>query len=271
MNTHVEFLRLLQRRNPMDINEDSLYQYLLFSSPIRYTNDLVLYPVKMGDILDFSLFKSSITVRKNSIFPVKRIIKMSYLEFIFYCHNNIDLAIEYQMPLLPRYYSFAFMLLKLAFNGQEVLANPETGGFKINGIKITDDQFDDIRRIIIIQNGIDFDIDEFLHYDTEQELLKAQDAVSGKEKASLEDYIDSVCVGMDLSEDKVRELTIRKFWRYVKRISKRDVFNVMKSAESSGMVKFKEPVQYWMCELDDGDKFKDVKTDSQSLQKMISG
>lgn len=76
-----------------------------------------------------------------------------------------------------------------------------------------------------------------------QELKKAQDAISGKDKASLEDYIDSVCVGMDLTEEKVKGLTIRKFWRYVKRINKRDIFNVMKSAESTGFVKFKEPVQ----------------------------
>lgn len=76
---------------------------------------------------------------------------------------------------------------------------------------------------------------------------------------------------MDLTEEKVKGLTIRKFWRYVKRINKRDIFNVMKSAESTGFVKFKEPVQYWMTELDESDKFKDVKTDAMSLKKMISG
>ena len=76
---------------------------------------------------------------------------------------------------------------------------------------------------------------------------------------------------MDLTEEKIKNLTIRKFWRYVKRISKRDIFNVMKSAESTGMVKFKEPIQYWMCELDEEDKYKNVKTDAQSLKKMISG
>lgn len=255
----------------MDINNDTLYSYLLYSSPIYYTEDLVLYPVKMGDILDFNLYKSSIIVRKNSIFPVKKIIKMSYLDFLFYCHDNEELAKEYKMPLLPYYYSFALKLLQLVFKDQEVLASSTHGGFRINGISITADQFNDIRKIIIIQNGIDFDIDEFIHYDTEKELMKAQDAISKGDKATLEDYIDSVCVGMDLSEEKVKDLTIRKFWRYVKRISKRDIFTIMKSAESSGMVKFKEPVQYWMCEIDETDKFKDVKTDTQSLKKMIGG
>lgn len=255
----------------MDISNESLYQYLIYSSPIYYTEDLVLYPVKMGNVLDFNLYKSSIIVRKNSIFPVKKIIKMPYLDFLFYCHNNVELAKEFNMPFLPYYYSFALRLLQLVFKDQEVLASSTQGGFRINGNVITADQFDDIRRIIILQNGIDFDIDEFIHYDTEQELKKAQDAISGKDKASLEDYIDSVCVGMDLTEEKVKGLTIRKFWRYVKRINKRDIFNVMKSAESTGFVEFKEPVQYWMTELDESDKFKDVKTDAMSLKKMISG
>ncbi len=255
----------------MDINSNSLYQYLLYSSPIYYTEDLVLYPVQMKDILDFNLYKSSITVRKNSIFPIKKIIKMSYLDFLFYCYNNVDLAKEYNMPLLSHYYSFALELLRLVFKNQEVLANSTQGGFKVNGTIITADQFDDIRKIIILQNGIDFDIDEFIHHDTEQELEKAHESLSANEKSTLEDYIDSICVYLSLTEEKVKDLSIRKFWRYVKRISKRDIFNIMKSAESTGFIKFKEPIQYWMCELDQGDKYKDIKTDTQSLKKMISG
>ena len=146
----------------MDISNESLYQYLIYSSPIYYTEDLVLYPVKMGNVLDFNLYKSSIIVRKNSIFPVKKIIKMPYLDFLFYCHNNVELAKEFNMPFLPYYYSFALRLLQLVFKDQEVLASSTQGGFRINGNVITADQFDDIRRIIILQNGIDFDIDEFI-------------------------------------------------------------------------------------------------------------
>lgn len=252
------------------INEN-IYECLLYSSPYHYTNDLVLYPVLMKDILTFSVLKSSIIVRKNSIFPVKKIIKMTYLDFLFYSHNNFELAEEFKMPALPSYYSFAFKLLKLVFKGQEVKVNSARGGFMINGIEITPEQFEDIRRIIILQNGIDFDIDEFINRDTEEALLRAQEASAGKDNSTLEDYIDSVCLGMGISEADVREMSIRKFWRYVKRISKRDIFNIMKSAESSGMVKFKEPVEYWMSDIETKDRFEEVKTDTQSLKKMISG
>lgn len=255
----------------MQITNESMCEYLLFSSPYHYTKDLILYPVLMKDILAFNIFKLSIIVRKNSIFPVKKIIKMSYLDFLFYSYNNFELAEEFKIPLLPNYYYFAFELLKLVFKDQEVKVNLSKGGFMINGIEITPDQFDDIRRIIILQNGVDFDIDEFINRETEEALLRAQNAASDKDDATLEDYIDSVCLAMDISEEDIQKMSIRKFWRYVKRISKRDIFTVMKSAESSGMVKFKEPVEYWMSDIETKDKFKEVKTDTQSLHKMIGG
>lgn len=255
----------------MQISKESLYEYLLYSDPFPYTKDLILYPISMEHILDFSVFKSSIIVRKNSIFPIKKIIKMPYLDFLFYSYNNYELAKEFKMPFLPQYYSFAFELLKLVFKNQEVKVNVSKGGFLINNVEITSEQFDDIRRIIILQNGIDFDIDEFINRETEEALLKAQNITSEKDESTLEDYIDSVCLAMHISEEKLKEMTIRKFWRCVKRISKRDVFNIMKSAESSGMVKFKEPIKYWMSDIDTNDKYKEIKTDTQSLKQMISG
>lgn len=259
----------------MPINRNELEPNLLYSTPYHYTDkktfDLVLYPVTMENILEFSMFKQAILVRKNSTFPVKKIIKMSYLEFLFFTFGNVEFAEEYKMPLLPNYYAFTFHLLKLVFKEQTVEMRTDQVGYRINGVEINDDQFDDIRRIIILQNGIDFDIDEFIHYDTEQELIKAQNAISDKkDNSTIEDYIDSVCVALNRPEREIKDMTIRKFWRYVKRISKRDIFNTMKSAESTGMVKFNEPVQYWMSGIEEVDKFSNVKTDAQTLKQMIS-
>ena len=150
----------------MHITSDSMQANLLYSTPFHYTDknntfDLVLYPVTMENILEFSILKQSILVRKNSYFPVKKVIKMSYLEFLFFTYNNVEFAAQYSMPFLPAYYIFAFELLRLVFKDQEVEVRSDKGGFRINGVEINDAQFDDLRRIIILQNGIDFDIDEF--------------------------------------------------------------------------------------------------------------
>ena len=159
----------------------------------------------------------------------------------------------------------------MVFKDQEVLADIGKGGFRINGHDVTDEMFDDFRRIIILQNGIDFDIDEFIHYDTEKELERAQNHLNKGDSSTLEDYIDSLWLTMGISEEEIKQMPIRKFWRLVKRISKRDIFQILKSAESSGFVKLKEPVSYWMTELDNDDKYKNVKTSAENVKQMIGG
>ena len=259
----------------MHITSDTMLPNLIYSTPYHYTDDkktfdLTLYPITMANVLEFSIYKHSILVRKNSIFPVKSILKMTYMEFLFYAYENSDLSNEYNMPLLPIYYIFAFELFRLVFKDQTVEIKTNEGGFRINGVEIDDEKFDNIRRIIILQNGIDFDIDEFIHYDTEKELQKAQYHLTKNEDTpSLEDYIDSICVALHYREDEVKNMTIRKFFRYIKRINKLDMFKAYKAAESSGMVKFKQPIQYWMNSIDKKDKYSDVKTDTDTIRKMI--
>ena len=130
--------------------------------------------------------------------------------------------------------------------------------------------FDDLRRIIIIQNDIDFDIDEFLHYDTEQRLLKAQkDSNKDKDNANIEDYIDSLVIAMNTTEDRIMNMTIRKFWRYIKRYQLHENYTIAKTGESTGFVKYKEPIKHWMISLDEEDKYAHLKADEGEIRSKI--
>ena len=140
----------------------------------------------------------------------------------------------------------------------------------VNDEVITSQIFDDLRRIIIIQNDIDFDIDEFLNYDTEQRLLKAKkDLNKNDDKASIEDYIDSLVIAMNTTEERIMSMTIRKFWRYIKRYQLHESYTIAKTGECSGMVSFKEPIKHWMVSLEEDDKYKDLKTDENELRSKI--
>ena len=97
---------------------------------------------------------------------------MDYLNFLFFALGNTELEKEYDIAGLSQYLILTMQLLQLCCQNQEVRLTQE--GLSINNEIITPEVFDDLRRIIIIQNDIDFDIDEFLNYDTEQRLLKAQ-------------------------------------------------------------------------------------------------
>ena len=256
----------------MEINKDTLFPYLIYNKEIKYNEHITLYPIKMKDIITFQQYQMALTLRKDAIFQDKQIIKMGYLEFIKYACRNDELAQKYNMPLLPFYYDFIIGILQLTCGEDvEIKYNTSTLDFSINDFLVTDEVFDDLRKIIIIQNDIDFDIDEFMNIDTVKALEKAREfeAKKNKEKADIEDYIDSIIIGLKVTEEYVSNLTIRKFWRYIKRINKHEEYEACRSGQMSGMVTFKEPIQHWMTSIEVTDKYENLKTDEEELRSKI--
>lgn len=256
----------------MKIDKETLYPFNIYNQPFKYDEQIILHPVMMKDVLTFQSLSQSIIIRKNSTFREKKIIKMSYLDFLVYCLGNEELEERYKVPGLSQYYILAMYLLKLCCPDADIKINEQNGYYIINEKIITPQIFDDIRRIIIIQNDIDFDFDNFLNYDTEQRLLKAQkDNNKNLKSANMEDYIDSLVIAMNITEKQIMDMTIRKFWRYIKRYQLYESYNIMKTGECSGMVSFKEPIEYWMLGFDDdGDKFSSLKSDEQSMTTKIN-
>lgn len=256
----------------MEINKQSLFSFIIFNENIKYNDYITLHPIKMKDIIAFQQCQLALTLRKNAIFHEKNIIKMEYLTFIKFAHHNQKLADKYNIPLLRYYYYFAINLLRIACGKEsEITYNTATLDIYINGFQITDSVFDDLRKIMIIQNDIDFDIDEFMNIDTINALEKAREfeAQKSKEKANIEDYIDSLIIEMKVSEEYVSNMTIRKFWRYIKRINRHDEYNARRTGQMSGMVTFKEPIQHWMTSIDVSDKYENLKTNEDELRSKI--
>ena len=254
----------------MQFNKETLFPFLIYNKPIQYSKGIILYPVTMNDIVSFQTLSQSITLRKNSTFHDKAIIKMTYLDFLLYCFGNNEIEEQYKINNISQYYLYAFNLLKLCCKDADVSIVQNTAQITINEEIITPQIFDDLRRIIIVQNDIDFDIDEFLNYDTEQRLLKAQKDINKKQdKANIEDYIDSLVIAMSTTEERVMNMTIRKFWRYIKRFNLHENYKFMKTGECGGMVTFKEPISHWMISLEEDDKYKNLKTDENELRSKI--
>lgn len=252
--------------------KETLKRHLMFSEPFKYSENITLYPVRMKNILDFQHGELTLTLRKDSIFKEREILKMSYLDFLKYAYHNEKLAVEYKMPFLIYYYEWLLLFLKIICGEDaEISINSQDLSFSINGELITDKIFDDIRRIVIVQNDIDFDIDKFMNIDTviALEKAKAYEMQKNKEKSDIEDYIDSLAIAMDYTEEEIAKLTIHKFWRYVKRVSKRDEYNACRQGQMSGFVTFKEPLSHWMTSFEVEDKYKDLKTDEDELRSKV--
>lgn len=252
----------------MEINKDTLFPFLLYNKPFQLNQKIILYPVTMKDVILFQLLSPSVTVRKNSIFHNKKIIKMSYLDFLIHAAGNTELEKEYQIKNLSQYYFYAVQLLQLCCKDSEIKIDQQTGRIYINSEPVTPQLFDDLRRVIIIQNDIDFDMDEFLNYDTELSLINAEKKLN-KDNANIEDYIDSLVIAMNTTEECVMNMTIRKFWRYIKRYQLHEGYTIAKTGECSGMVTYKEPVKHWMISIEEDDKYRHLKTDENELKGKI--
>lgn len=256
----------------MEISKQSIFPYLIFNNPVIYNDSISLHPIKMKDIIEFQQCENALTLRKDSIFHEKEFIKMEYLDFIKYAFRNRTLSQKYNIPLLPFYFDFIIRILQLACGEKaEIEYDSASLAFSINGFEITNSVFEDIRKIIIIQNDIDFNTDEFMNIDTIQALEKAKDfeAKKSREKADIEDYIDSLIIEMRVTEEFISNLTIRKFWRYINRINKHDEYQACRSGQMSGMVTFKEPIPHWMTSIEVTDKYENFKTDEGELRSKI--
>lgn len=253
--------------------KESLANYLTFSDAIPYSPNIILHPIKMGEFLRFNSNIESFTIRKNAIFPVKEIIKMKYLDFLLYCLHHPELEEQYNINGLTFSYLKAYNVLQMACPDAEIEIGENKACFKINGEIVDNGKFDDLRRIIIIQNDVDFDLDEFVNIDTLRALEKAEEFERSqrKEKYTLEDYVDSLCVAEHLTEQQVKELTIHKFWRRIKKLSSHEEYICARTGEMSGMVKFENGLTNWMASNEVADKYANVKTDEQKLKQKING
>ena len=258
----------------VEYNEDTLKEYLLFDTPFPYNKSITLHPVLVKDILEFNQCQQAFTVRKNASIPEKKYIKMGYFDFLKVTAGDKEFAEKYDMKYLPFCYSMAVKLLSIICGEDaEIQYHRETLDVWINGCMITNEIFDDIRRIFFIQNDVDFDMDEFMNIDTLNALEKARAFEQRKNNNSgtTEDYIDSLAVGLRIENKYIQNLTIRKFWRYIKRLNKHDEYQACRTGEMSGMVTFKQPLKHWMSSMEVEDKYKDLKANESEIRSKLGG
>lgn len=89
------------------------------------------------------------------------------------------------------------------------------------------------------------------------------------DKGNLEDYIDSLVIAMNTTEERICHMTIRKFWRYIKRYQLHEHYTIAKTGECSGMISYKEPIKHWMTSLEEEDPYKHLKTDENELRGKV--
>jgi hypothetical protein len=228
---------------------------------------ILLYPLKMKDAKYKKLFFELLTYPKNTI-AEKQIIKMSYLKFLIYVMPQ---AFELK-NLREGFIDFIKYVTKendvsiLEKQTKEVIDSYDSfeANLKIGENIFTEMDFDNIREIILEQNGLSIEYVDSYHPEFEKILIYT----SKKNTLSEEDEITIFCVLSGKSLNEVVEYSIYQFQRHLERLLLLEDYRLYQPLLTSGQIELKkgkiEPYSIHISKkgrydsiLIDVDKFKD--------------
>lgn len=241
---------------------------LFYDLPVSY-KELLIYPVKMKDYIDFHWYVNCLQLDKNSI-PDPQIISMSYLQFLYYISEQQGLPYVAMLKLL--------LCMVLHIDTEERIdfyVREKKAYFKIKDIEYTSNDFDEISKIIMLQNNIE-SIDNTVQKEIRDALEEAERFKQNQNSykiCSLEEQMICVMISTPMTLEDIYNLTIRKFELTLKRVDAKLHYQIYLSASLSGMVKFENEnaIQHWMKDFSNNDKYADVKVDMDNMRNKIEG
>ena len=181
--------------------------YFYFDIPVDYKlkeKTIKIYPVSVKDSEFFLSSINLLSIDKNSM-PSVEIIQMSYLQFIF------DILIPQKKDNLQKLIN----LLKLCLHINDPRIKKDSGKYMLidgeNNFTINGQQFEDIRRIILYQNLINFD-DSYINPDLKQAINDVDELKNkGIEPISIERKMAIVSAHTGISKKEQMEMSYRSY------------------------------------------------------------
>ena len=220
-------------------------------------------------------------INKNSI-PDIKVISMSYLDFLFY-KSEKEKDIKKDIDIIAKLctiLSIIFQNEEDKINGKDIkieYTKDENGkyGLLIDGKEVTSADFEIIKDIICIQNGIELP-DESIHPDVQKALDEAQKFYnethnSGK-VGSLEDQMICVSISTPYKFEDIYKLTIRKFTKILQRVDTKLHYKIYMTAIMSGTASFKKPIEHWTNDLSKTfeERYANVMVDAENFSNKVN-
>lgn len=218
-----------------------MQQYIYFDKPIPYES-LFIYPIKIEDYYDFVCCIDIFMIDKNILGQVE-FIQMPYLQFLFDVVFNQDKTQESKFVRLFE------LCLGVDLSKEELKIGKDEKGkifLTVKDIKISSKQFEDIKRIILYQNINEYD-DKYVDPD----LKKARDEYlnfvnRGIDSPSIENQIAIITSHTGICKKDLMQYTYRSFDILFNTVKEEVDYTISKSAEMSGNVTFKQPIEHWI-------------------------
>lgn len=260
----------------MRIEETELLdRYLPFDKPVPYKN-LLISPIKLRDMYEVQGILGILQVDKNTLGEVS-FISMSMLRFILMVVCGEELLQKELYALLYKALSIdkkKEITVYLDDNEEYIMIGnklSEVDDYVIldehNLIKITSEDFDEIIRIILYQNILDY-TDKYVDPDVKKAAdeyyrLKNKNAV----KVPLEHKINCVQLKTGMTRKAIGDLTMRNFYQLFNTLVDESDYIAAKTAEFNG-VQFKSPIEHWAYKARK-DKYAEAFSDADAFVDKI--
>lgn len=247
--------------------------YLSFDKPIPF-NGITLHFSKMEDYYDFYTCIDVLLFDKNKI-PDISIIKMSYLDYLFYMLNSDDEKTRDIMSykLITLFRIILNISTEESYSAIGYIRYDNYTNITINGIEFDKDLFNDFRKLVCIMHDLELPEENMLNPDVEKALKEAREFKNKNKKklGTLEEQIICVMAKTSYDVDNIAKMSIRKFQRLLKRIDFVLHYEIYKTAEMSGQVEFKQEIDHWMTTLEVQDDYSDVISDYNGFKGRFNG
>lgn len=143
---------------------------------------------------------------------------------------------------------------------------------RIDGVTVTDEDFNRLRQIVMYQNLPDFKDDSWVDIEVRKDQEETARLRAKKNKAgsaSLERKICCMAVKMSVSLDYVYSLTIRKFLMMFSIMDDLINYETTRIGLSTGMISTKEPIEHWVFKPESDDLY-GVGVDAQAFKDQIT-
>lgn len=248
----------------------------LWDEYLVYKN-IKLYPFLMKDYDLFEELISILLFDKNKI-PDIKIIKMSYLKFLFFVvpymvdesgnkvYKDIIDKINSLFKYILKDQSFEFLM----DNNEKIFINVNV---KDENILLTEHEFEKIRKLILCQNAIPV-LDNRIHPELQAELeenMKFLSKMQGHIDGTMEDQIVSYKCEMKFDTyNLIKEMSIYQFRKELVRLDLIKDYQIYKTASMSGMVTFDSPITHWRSHISDKPDYSGLLMDKNEFDKKMN-
>ncbi|GIU69814.1 MAG: hypothetical protein KatS3mg002_1050 [Candidatus Woesearchaeota archaeon] len=217
----------------------------IFGYPQIY-KEIKFYPLKISDIEMIDVFYGVFQYPKN-IISDKEVLKMSYLKYLLLViRYGIRDSIESDLKKLLCH---ILKTKKVSFDYIQDENKNLSINIKINDIELSEYDFDIMREIILLQNGLSVEYIESFNPELEKILVEANKKY---EDITLEDEIFTLVCLTKLSIEEISKLTLYQFKKLLQRAMLVFEYNQIKPLEISGQIKSesgKEIIKHYLSNI----------------------